>query len=314
MRFVVVTCALGSTACSALITVDEHQCSSNAQCVAAELGNRCERNICVTRAASCKGSECANAVAAASDCASDRQCKQPDAPRCMRGTCVGEDIAERWLCEDEPEASESDTVQYSFDVLEFVSRKPPANLVAAACRTSDADCSDPLSRFTDEAGTGEVKLELPNGFLGFIEVTSDALPALSYVTKPIRHDQKGRTLQVSAASTVELLATIDGSVVDPEKGVALLEAFDCAGKPAGGVHFEESRGTAHAFYIVNHAPNSDITASVYDAENDVADGGFLNLDPGFITFTARLGKDGLVLGEFNARVRASAITFVDMYF
>lgn len=298
-----------------MIEVDGHQCDSHAQCVEADLGDRCENHVCVAVARGCTGDDCGTSASAATGaCASDRHCRDRAAPRCLRGACVSDEVAERWICDPEPEPTESGPVDYSFDVVEFRSGKPPGNLVASACRSNDADCSDPLATFEDEAGTGQVRFELPSGFLGFIEVESDAMPALSYSSKPIRTDSIGRVLQVSAPSTVELLATIDGTTVEPDKGIALIEAFDCSGTPAGGVHFEESRGTAHPFYIVNHTPNSDITTSVYDPENNVADGGFLNLDPGFITFTARLGEDGPVLGEFNARVRAGAFTFVDMYF
>jgi hypothetical protein len=317
MRIVLVTCTALALGCSALIEVDAHQCAKHAQCVEADLGDRCESGVCVEAARGCKGETCESSVRTPdSVCASDRHCSEDAAPRCLRGVCVSEELAALWICEPEPEPepTESGPVEYSFDVIEFRSGKPPGNLVASACRSNDADCSDPLATFEDEAGTGHVQFELPSGFLGFIQVESDALPALSYLSKPIRRDTVGRVLPVSAPSTVELLATIDGTTVDPDKGIALLEAFDCTDTPAGGVHFEESRGTAHPFYIVNHTPNSDITTSVLDAENNVADGGFLNLDPGFITFTARLGVDGPVLGEFNARVRAGAITFVDMYF
>lgn len=317
LRFVVATYAAGTAGCSLLIDVEGPQCTSSAQCIAADLGDRCVRNVC-TSASACTGADCPPAMTPDAGgpavCSSDGQCKQAGAPRCLRGTCVSTELAERWICEDEPEPSSSERIRFSFDVMEFVARAAPANLVASACRNNDPSCSEPLAVFTDSEGTGHVELELPNGFLGFIQVESDALTALSYITKPLRNDLQGRVLQVSAMSTVDLLSTIDGTVFDTTKGIALLEAFDCSGSPSGGVHFQESRGTAHPFYIVNHTPNSDVTSSVYDAENDVADGGFINVDPGFVTFSARLGVDGLMLGEFNAQVRPRAITFVDMYF
>lgn len=232
----------------------------------------------------------------------------------MRGACVSEAIAERWLC-PAPEAPQaSDSIRYSFQVLEFVSRMPPANIVVLACRTQDVNCANPIAQFEDESGEGFVELTLPSGFSGFFEVRSDALTALSYLTKPLTRDLQDRDLQVSSMSTLELLATLDNTVFEPAKGLALVEAFDCTGTPSGGVHFQESKGTSKPFYIVNHIPNSDATVSVYDEVNGVADGGFINLEPGFVTFTARWGVDGPVLGEFNAHVRESTITFVDMYF
>jgi hypothetical protein len=234
----------------------------------------------------------------------------------MHGSCVSDELAERWLC-SQPEAADDETpsvVHYSFQVVEFISRKSPGHVVALACRTNDVSCTNPVDRFEDEAGDGLVELTLPAGFSGFFEVRSDALPALSYLTKPLTHDQRDRDLQVSAQSTVDLLAKIDKTVFESDKGIALVEAFDCSGTPAGGVHFEESKGTSKPFYIVDNTPNSDATLSVYDAIHDVADGGFINVEPGFVTFVARWGVDGPMLGEFNAHVREGTITYIDMYF
>lgn len=233
----------------------------------------------------------------------------------MRGACVSKELAARWLCPPKDEADdESDVIHYSIQVLEFISRKSPGHVSALACRTNDVNCSAPVASFVDEKGDGLVELDLPNGFSGFFEVKSDALTALSYLTKPLTHDLRDRDLQVSAPSTLKLLASIDGTKFDDERGLALVEAFDCSGTPAGGVHFEESKGNSKSFYIVDNTPNSAATVSVYDSVHDVADGGFINLEPGFITFRARWGVDGPLLGEFNAQVRANTFTFVDMYF
>lgn len=253
----------------------------------------------------------------AGPCLEDSQCKDRDEPRCMRGSCVSEALAERWLCEQPEPSDEEDSssvVHYSFQVLEFVSRKSPGHLVVLACFTNDVSCSNPVDRFEDEKGDGLVELTLPIGFSGFFEVRSDALPALSYLTKPLRQDLRDRDLPVSAQSTVDLLAKIDNTVFEPDKGIALLEAFDCSGTPAGGVHFRESKGTSKPFYIIDNTPNSDATLSVHDSIHDVADGGFINVEPGFVTFFANWGVDGPLLGKFNAQVREGTITFVDMYF
>jgi hypothetical protein len=48
--------------------------------------------------------------------------------------------------------------------------------------------------------------------------------------------------------------------------------------------------------------------------DNTADGGFINLAPGFITFRAHLGVDGLELGRFNAQIRANTITYIDLSF
>jgi hypothetical protein len=309
---------LASPGCSALINVSGTQCDTNADCSTSMLGDQCIEHVCVSsNIAPCQGANCSAGVANATTaiCTSDDACKQKNLPRCMRGTCVSADVAARWVCTtDSPPDEAGDTIHYSFRVLEFVSREAPKNISALACRSNDVSCGSPVASFEDSDATGLVEMDIPRGFLGFFEVRSDALTAYSYITKPLREDTVDRDLQVSAQSTVDLLASIDGTPFDMTKGIMLVEAFDCTGTPSGGIHFSESKDTAHPFYIVNHVPNSDATVSVFDPDNNVADGGFINVQPGFVTVTAELGVGGPKLGEFNAHVRESAVTYIDMYF
>jgi hypothetical protein len=302
-----------ATGCSALIDVAGTQCEGDSECASQGLGDRCEQHVCVSAPAEQARGTLDNAVKSGR-CSRDQDCPSGQ-PRCMRSQCVTRDVADMFICPaPEKPAADSGTVKYSFKVVEFVSRKPPENLTAIACRSNDVGCGKPWGPVTDPDGDGVLELQLPRGFLGFIEVKSDALTALSYLTKPLLVDTVDRDLQLSAHETVNLLAMFDNSTFDESQGIVLLEAFDCTGRPVGGVHFTESKGSARPFYIVNHVPNSDVTESVYDAVNNVADGGFLNEPPGFITFSARYGVDGPLLGEFNASVRANTITFIDMYF
>jgi hypothetical protein len=320
LGFLLAAVSFSVTGCSALIDVAGTQCDADSECVSKNLGQSCVEHVCVGDVpAACSGAACDDGSAGAASygmCLQDEDCKTDTEPRCMHGTCVAQGVADRWVCA--PDAAPDDppeTVHYGFQVVEFVSRKPPANIVVQACRGNDVGCSDPVARWEDKDGTGMVDMNLPYNFLGFFQVQSDALPALSYLTKPLRADKQDRDLQVVAQSTVSLLAAVDGTTsFEPSAGLVLVEAFDCAHMPGAGVHFEESKGTAHPFYIVNRVPNSQVNASVYDEDNDVADGGFINVEPGFVTFTARLGLSGPELGEFNANVRAGAVTFIDMYF
>lgn len=301
------------TGCSALIDVNGTQCDSDSQCRTQSLGDRCVQHVCMSDQDEPARGTIDNAVKAGR-CSRDEDCPNSE-PRCMRSQCVTHEVADMFICPaPEKPAADSGTVKYSFKVLEFVSRKPPGNLSATACRSNDVGCGKPWGPVTDPDGDGVLELQLPRGFLGFIEVKSDALTALSYLTKPLLVDTVDRDLQVSSRDTVNLLSMYDNSTFDESKGIVLLEAFDCTGTPVGGVHFTESKGGATPFYIVNHVPNSDVTESVYDSVNNVADGGFLNEPSGFITFSARYGVDGPLLGEFNASVRANTITFIDMYF
>lgn len=232
----------------------------------------------------------------------------------MRNACVSQTVADLFLCQQEPPPIDSTPVKYSFQVVEYVKRAPPANISARACWGNDVKCVEPIQPVRISQDNGKVEFELPRGFLGFFEVHSDALPALSYVTKPIQVDTVDRPLQLSSPETFMSLAMADGAEVDESKGVALLEAFDCTGTPVGGVHFEASVGGVRPFYIVNNVPNSDVSVSSLDPVHKVADGGFLNVEPGFVTFTARYGVGGPTLGHFNVAVVRGTFTFVDMYF
>ena len=302
--------ALQLSACSALIDVSGRQCDTNMQCREQQLGDACIDHVC-QGAGQLTSAEIGET--GAPRCIKDADCSS-DAPRCMRGQCVTQAVAELFLCRPPEDSAGSDTVKYSFTVVEYVTRMSPGNISARACRGNDVKCVEGIPAKNIDQDEGKVEFELPRGFLGFFDVQSDAMPALSYLTKPILVDTVDRPLQLSSAETFMGLAMADGAEVDDSKGVALLEAFDCKGTPVGGVHFEASVRGVRPFYIVNNAPNHDVMVSSLDAVHNVADGGFLNVETGFVTFTARYGVGGPVLGSFNASVRPSTFTFIDMYF
>jgi hypothetical protein len=295
--------------CTAIIDVTGKQCSADSDCTSQKLGDSCVAHLCVDS----KAME-GDASMPGGMCSKDDQCTAKS-PRCLNGSCVTDEIADRWICAEDKTQYSSDTVKYSFHVLEFVTRKPPKNLVVRACAQNDIACNPGTAQFDDTDGTGDVVLELPAGFLGYFSVrSSDTLDALSYLTKPLREDTQDRDLQVASADTVKLLALTSGVEFDASKGLALVEAFDCSKMPAGGVHFTESKGSGTPFYIVDRTPSKDATVSSYDVDNNVADGGFINIPADFVTFSAYLGVDGPLLGKFNAHVRANTVTYIDMYF
>jgi hypothetical protein len=302
--------ALQLCACSALIDVSGRQCETDMQCREHQLGDVCIDHVCQSAAQLTSSQEAANRNPR---CIKESDCSG-ETPRCMRGQCVSQTIADMFLCRaPEAPAVGGGTVKYSFTAVEYVSRMPPAHLTARACRGNDVKCVDAIPALKIQED-GTIDFDLPRGFMGFFEVQSDAMPALSYLTKPILVDTVDRPLQLSSPDTFMGLAMLDGAEIEAGKGVALLEAFDCKGTPVGGVHFEASVAGVRPFYIVNHVPNHDVAVSALDAVNNVADGGFLNVEPGFVTFTARYGVGGPVLGAFNVSVRPGTFTFIDMYF
>ncbi|HKU43893.1 MAG TPA: hypothetical protein VJR89_37290 [Polyangiales bacterium] len=311
--------------CSALIGVDDKQCNTNSECVSAKLGDRCVQHVCVESQANNKP-DAGDETPFDGTCETDKQCgASEETPRCMNGACVTAELADRWMCEQTEVPMDSGTVKYSFHVVDFLTQMAPKSLTVLACRNNDVTCSSPTGTFSDTEATGLVEFDLPKGFLGFFDVQAEGVdkdgdkvtyvPALSYLTKPVVEDMLDRPLQIPTPDLVTALALVEGVQFEPAtKGLAMVEAFDCSGAPAGGVRFTEGKGGATPFYLVNHVPNKNANASVYDPVNKVADGGFLNVTPGFVEFSAYWGLDGPMIGSFNAHVRAGTITYLDMYF
>jgi hypothetical protein len=299
--------------CSALLDVDGVQCESSVQCVERGLGAECIDHVCV--AASSPSPSIAPPVAS-DRCDTDSQCTLGATPRCLNGQCVSTSDAERWLCEREQPGEEpaADTVSFGFEALEFITGAPPVNLSIDACRISDVGCIDPVADFRADNPDGEVRLPLPVGFVGYLDIRGDGiLPQLFYSSRPVREDSVGRWLPLVAPSTLTVLAGVAGVAVESGKGLLLIEAVDCAATPSGGIHFEASAGDSQPFYIVNRLPNFDVTVSVHDEEADMAAGGFLNVRPGFVTVNARLGLEGPIVATFNAQVRADGVTVIELY-
>jgi hypothetical protein len=312
--YVVGLSCLALVSCSLLIHTSERQCKSDADCADSKIGTSCVEQVCVSKP-TCTGEACSveNAAATQGPCMIDKDCTGADAPRCLIKTCVSTETAEQWVCTDDQTVKPA-TIRYGFHVVDFLSREPPGNVVVKACRTNDIDCTEPVATFVDTDKTGHAQFDLPTGFFGFFDVRSDALATILYVTKPIVRNTLNRDLPVVTPDTVALLASLIEYKFDSTKGIALLEALDCSDTPAGGIQFKMAESTTAQFYLVDQIPSRDAMVSAYDSTNDTANGGFINIAPGFVSFSARLGVDGLELGSFNARIRPNTVTFLDMHF
>jgi hypothetical protein len=309
----VIICAAALSACSLWLNTEERQCQNNTDCVTARLGNACVQQVCMeSSACGSDGCDAATSQLAVTSCDSDSDCGTAN-PRCLNSSCVDSATGDRWLCPTPEGSARAGNVRYNFHVIEFVSRNPPKNIVAKACRSNDVSCAEPVAVFEDVAQTGMVQMVLPGGFTGYFEVKSDAIDTLLFITKPIVKNTLDRDLPVLSLDTVDVLASILGYSYDPEKGLAILDSLNCNDDPQGGIHYVSEEG-GDPFYLVNQLPNRDTQVSVYDSVNNSANGGFINVLPGFIKFTAQLGVDGFTLGAFNARIRPRTVTFIDMYF
>lgn len=308
-HFVGAAWLLSLAGCSALINVSDKQCNDDMECSSKGFGTMCVDHVCVDP------NDKSDGGASSSTCSNDAQCGTGATPYCMNGSCVNEDLADRFVCPADTTPMTSATVHYTVNVLNYITRKPPTNLTVKACKNADVTCASPLGSFDDTTGMGVVDMDLPWGFIGFFQVlTADSVESYSYVTKQLKQDTTDRDIQLLKPSDLTFLSTSAGVDAEASKGIALVEAFDCTGKSQGGVHFEESTNTATPFYIIDGVPNKTATVSKYNVDSDVADGGFVNIRPDFVTFTARWGIDGPAIGSTNVQIRPGTVTYVDMHF
>jgi hypothetical protein len=313
-----IICAAALSACSLWLNTGERQCSKNDDCVTAGLGTVCVQQVCMDPG-ECSGGACDDAATSESGvemlkCEVDDDCGS-ERPRCLNKTCVDSQTGDLWLCPPGEKPQRPDTVRYNFNVVDFVGRPPPLNIVARACKNMDIGCQQPVDQYEDLAQTGKVDLKLPGGFTGFFEIKSDAIDTLLYITKPIVKNTLDRDLPILTTETLDLLSSVLGLPYDPSKGLALLEAFDCSETSQEGIHFESREG-GESFYMVDQVPTKGADVTVFDPKSNSANGGFINVPPGFVQFSAQVGSDddGLKLGSFNAQIRPGTVTFIDMNF
>lgn len=233
---------------------------------------------------------------------------------CVDEQCDKAKNDDPWLCPVDTMSVLARTVSYSVQVVDFVNHMPRTDLRAKACRNNDLDCEKPVATFVDSKLTGRVQLELPTGFVGFIALSSDAVDTLLYVTRPIMRDTVDRDITVPTFETIDLLATLLEYTWDMDKGLVVLEVLDCSENPQEGIHFECSE-SGDGFYMVDGVPFKNQHMTIYDPMSNTAEGGFINVRPGLVQFTAKLGidDDAMELGRFNVQIRPRTLTIIEIH-
>jgi len=303
-----------SPGCSALIDVDGHQCQTDTDCTQNNLGATCQSNVCVPAPDT---SSTANGAASTDtlSCTGDADCSG-DAPRCLVATdvCVSDELAQQFSCPLPAPAEAAATVRFSFNVRLFVERaNAPANLVVKACEVGDLKCMAPMKMFTDTEKTGAVELDLPPGVPVYFEITSEGLPVLVYFSLiPETDVTLTRNILVP---TQEVIAALTATLNIPfsiENGITLIELEDCTGRTAAGVHVTQNPPSGDSFYFKSDQPFRNEVVTTTDDVYDHAYGGFSNVTPGGVDFSAYAGESGPLLRSLAAQVRANTVTYVEL--
>lgn len=214
-----------------------------------------------------------------------------------------------WACLDQPATARAvprrPGVSLTLAVTDIASRQPPEGLQARACSRLDVRCEAPLASVTEES-SGGMYLTLPQGFDGFIELTSaSSVPALYFLSRPLEADGH-ESLFVVSPSALHALGETAGVVLDEASGHLLSRAFDCDGAPAEGVGIEGIQGGV-PFSFEGGLPRfgSDVTSS---------DGlvGYVNVPPGLLFMVGRELSLGRECGATSVLARGGWLTYGDI--
>ena len=262
--------------------------------------------MCVQPA--CDGGPCASEFAGS--CLNESDCDT--AQECFKGQCVDPDAVAGYICAP-PLPAARDPLPLNLQLREFNLEEPPQLATLTACRSGDSTCSNPVAMRSDSSRKGTFKIDLPYGFVGFVEIQSESsLTTLYYVMQPYKIERSQPLLLVSARQR-DVLALTGGYPADASRGMVIIEAYDCSGEAAPGIAFTSSNPESAHFTLTGAVPNFDAEVTVRDEANGSALGGFLNAATGVTTFSARVGVDGPLLGQFTVNVRADTVTYLQWF-
>jgi hypothetical protein len=206
-----------------------------------------------------------------------------------------------------------ETVPIKAKVREVVTMKPPKGLTVAACEVSDLDCVAPFDRGSDTDGTGDITLDVPWGFLGYLEIRSDETATLLYyIDHQLFEPTDAHGLFVTTPAALQQTALLSGVQASSESGLVVVQMYDCQDRAAAGIRFEVDMPGALPFFLVNGIPSMEVQTTVYDGRLATAIGGFANVSAGVVIVSARLGTKGPRLDWYNINVRPHAVTQLEL--
>jgi hypothetical protein len=241
-------------------------------------------------------------------------CGGPTSPEsCWKGACVSRELIAPYVCSGAAPAR-TEWVPFTTRVAELGTRLPPKGLVVYACANDDTDCRDPELRFVDQEGMGNVVLQLPYEFRGFLEFRSErTLTSRYYVNRPLVAPTEAQEILLITPD-LSTPAQLGGTPIDLQsQGLVAVQMHDCSGASMGGIRFEIDAASAVPFFFVDGQPSQLASLSVVDPRSQLALGGFVNVPPGFTRVRARLGANGPILAQYELNVRANTIAQLELH-
>jgi hypothetical protein len=232
-------------------------------------------------------------------------------PGMLTGTGGSPAVEEpKWACLDGSERPTAvalrPTVTFSLGLNDPSTRSTPPEARLKACNRFDLECSMPLQGPLEQGADQLFHVSLPQGFDGFLEITSPAIiPALYVFSRPLQADFQDEFIVVSLTTARGLAAS--GSVqLDPSLGLIAVRTRDCLGELTAGVRFSNDKGGT-AFAFVDGVP-----VVGYDESNAEGIGGFVNVPLGAVVLQGQEAMSGRVSGTATVLLRPSWIAIVDL--
>lgn len=198
------------------------------------------------------------------------------------------------------------TVTYTLGLNDPSTRSAPPGAALRACNRFDLECAAPVAGPLELGADNRFHLPLPQGFDGYLELTSPAIiPSLYVFSRPLMADVEDEFIVVSLA-TARGLAASSSVQLDPALGLVAVRARDCQGELTAGVQFSNDKGGT-AFAFVDGLP-----VVGYDETNDEGLGGFLNVPLGTVVLQGQEVMSGRVSGTATVLLRASWIAIVEL--
>lgn len=216
----------------------------------------------------------------------------------------------KWACLDgaEPPSAVAlrPSVTFSLGLDDPSTGSSPPDAALRACNRFDLECSQPVAGPLELAPDGLFHLPLPQGFEGYLEVTSPAIiPALYVFSRPLVTDVEDEFIVVNLA-TARGLAASGSEQLDPALGLVAVRARDCLGELTAGVRFSNNRGGT-PFAFVDGLP-----VVGYDETNAEGLGGFLNVPLGTVVLQGQEAMSGRLSGTATVLLRAGWIAIVEL--
>jgi hypothetical protein len=198
------------------------------------------------------------------------------------------------------------TVSLSLRLYDPTTQATPPGCSVRACNRFDLDCAAPVDGPALPAQDGFIHLELPQGFAGFLEMTSPAIvPALYFFNPPLESDRRDQFI-VAGPDTARAFAGTGNVELDPEMGMIAVRTMDCTGELSGGVEFSNDKGGV-PFAFVDGLP-----VIGYVVSNGDGIGGFVNVPPGLVVLQGQEAGSARLSGKTSVLVRKGWFAYGDL--